>query len=399
MKAFGRRSGALQAHFFSQLDRRLEAQRAECTDVIRLDTGSPDMPPAPAIIHALQVSAEGGQSHGYTSHRGPGTLREAWATAYSRLYDVHLDAEAEVLPLMGSKEGIFHLTQIAVGAGDVVLVPDPGYPTYAAAAHFAGAEVYAMPLEADAGFLPDLEAVPPEIVRRAKLLWLNYPNNPTGATASLAFFQSAVAFAHKHGLLLCHDAAYALITFDGCRPPSLLEVPGAAGCSVEFNTLSKSHNMAGWRTGVVVGHREALARLLALKSNADSGHFLPILEAATAALNGDQAWLIQRNAVYQERRDRVLSSLVAMGWPAQPPKASLYVWCAVPAGWTSAAFAERLLLQAKVSLTPGIVFGPKGEGYVRISLTAPTERVAEAMARLEDWWASEPRSVVSTQAG
>jgi len=392
VRGFAPRMDELQTHYFAGLDQKIEALKRAGEDVVRLDVGSPDMPPASHILQALQQSAADPTSHGYGSHRGTAALRQAWAETYRRLHAVALDPETEVLPLLGSKEGVFHLMQAVLAPGDVALLPDPGYPTYSSASRFAGAEVTPMRLDPRSGFLPDLGAVPGERLRRAKLMWLNYPNNPTGATTDLEFLRRAVAFARENDLLLCHDAAYSQVTFDGYRAPSVLEVPGATEVAVEFNTLSKSHNMAGWRVGVAVGNREALRRLLTVKSHADSGHFGPVVAGATAALNGDQSWLVARNKEYERRRDRIVVALRGLGLTCEKPRASLYVWCALPAGWRSIEFASALLEQARVSVTPGDVFGPGGAGFIRISLAAPEERVALAMDRLARWWHEERRA-------
>lgn len=385
MKTSNQRMAQLAPQFFASLNARVTAMQASGCDVIRLDVGSPDMPPAAPIVEALASSAEDPGSHGYVSHNGPLPLRSAWVEMYRRLYGVRLDVEEEIVPLMGSKEGIFHLCMALLEPGDVVLVPDPAYPTYSIGAHFAGAEPYYMPLLSSTSYLPDFLAIPGTILKRARLLWLNYPGNPTAAVASPTFFFEALNFADRHGLLVCHDAAYSQVTFDGYRAPSILEEAGAAGLAVEFNTLSKSHNMAGWRVGAALGNRDALRSLSILKTHADSSHFLPILKAAEAAMTGDQAWLVERNAIYARRRDLVVASLKRMGLNPATPLASLYVWSPVPTGWTTAEFAARVLEGAQVSLTPGTVFGSQGEGFVRIALTAPLERTAQAMQRIESW--------------
>jgi LL-diaminopimelate aminotransferase len=385
MKPVASRMAHLAEHFFASLNTRLAALRADGRDVIRLDEGAPDLPPAPHIIEALARSAGRPDTHSYQPHRGTGALRQAWAAMYRRLYGVEVDPETEIVPLLGSKEGIFHLSLAYLDPGDIALVPDPGYITYTRGALFAGAEVYPFPLQAGRGYLPDLGAIPEHILGRAKLLWLNYPNNPTAAVADRACFAQAVALAQEKGLLVCHDAAYMQVAFDGERPPSLLEIPGAKEVAVEFNTLSKSHNMAGWRSGALVGNPQAVRALYTLKTNADSGHFLPILEASTAALCGDQGWLVERNEIYRQRRDVVVTALRQMGLEVSTPRASLYVWAPVPQGWKSVDFALAALEQASVSITPGTVFGPGGEGHVRISITAPIERIRLAMERLEQW--------------
>ena len=379
------RLNQLPINFFAGLNNRILALQKQGHDVIRLDIGSPDLPPDPAIIRTLAESAARPDVHGYQAHQGPLWLRQAWADMYRRLYEVELDPNGQILPLLGSKEGIFHLSQSLLDPGDLVLVPDPGYITYTAGAKFAGAEVFSLPLLAEHDYLPDLDAIPTEIARQARLLWLNYPNNPTSAIASRGFFEGAIEFARRNQVLICHDAAYTQVAFDGYRPPSLLEIPGASEVAVEFNTLSKSHNMAGWRTGALLGNPDAIQAVLRLKTQLDSGHFLPILQATASAMNADQSWLATRNAIYQERRDLVLQTLAELGLQARTPRAALYVWCAIPDGWTSLAFASELLEKAHVSLTPGTVFGQNGEGYLRIALTAPLARMVDAAERLKAW--------------
>ena len=383
MITFAKRMVLFTEHFFAGLNIRVAALQAQGCDVIRLDEGSPDLPPAPHIIEALSRAAGRPDTHGYQPHRGFAELRQAWAGMYQRLYGVALDPENEILPLLGSKEGIFHLPLAFVEPGSIVLVPNPGYITYTRGARLAGGEMYYLPLLHERGFLPDLHAVPPEVVQRAKILWLNYPNNPTAATPGLDLFAEAVAFAREHNLLLCHDAAYAQVTFNGYRAPSLLEVPGAKEVCVEFNTLSKSHNMAGWRAAALIGNAAVIKAMYTLKTNVDSGYFRPVMEAAVAAMTGDQTWLQARNDTYCQRRNVVLKTLQRLGLLVDSPRASLYVWFSIPQGQTSAAFAAALLERAHVSLTPGSVFGSEGEGYIRLSVTAPTERVEEAMQRLE----------------
>lgn len=370
-------------HFFAGLNEKMQTMQAQGLDVICLDIGSPDLPPAAHILEALTHSARRADSHGYQPHQGPLSLRQAWAGMYRRLYQVELDPGYEVLPLMGSKEGIFNLGLAIVNPGDFVLIPDPGYLTYNSTTRFAGGEPFYLPLTRAEHYLPDLEAIPRKILQGAKLLWLNYPNNPTGGVANLDFFSRVVALAREYQLLVCHDAAYAQVTYEGYQAPSILQVPGAKEVAVEFNTLSKSHNMAGWRTGVLVGNSEVVGLLRSLKTNIDSGQFLPIMEASIAALNGDQDWLLERNRVYQQRRDIIIEYLGEMGFVAQKPQAALYVWWPIPHGWSSGEFCSMLLEKARVSLTPGEIFGSQGESYVRISLTSPEERIEEAMQRIK----------------
>ena len=330
MKGYSGRMAALTPSYFASLLPRLQVLQSTGRDILRLDIGSPDLPPPPSILGALARSVTLEDRHGYQNHRGTLVLRQAWATMYSRLYQVDLDPEQEVLPLAGSKEGIFLVTQALVNQDDAVLIPNPGYPTYSQAAAFAGADLWQMPLEREEGYLPDLEEVPREVLQRTKILWLNYPNNPTGATAARGFFSRAVAFAREHNLLLCHDAAYSQVTYDGYCAPSLLEVRDAKEVGVEFHSLSKSHNMAGWRVGVVVGNARALSALHTLKTHVDSGQFLPVLEAAAAALTEDQGWIAARNEIYRARRDLVIATLLKLGVRASTPQASLYIWAPLP---------------------------------------------------------------------
>jgi len=373
----------LTPNFFATLNARVIDFQSTGADVIRMDIGSPDLPPAPHIVAALSRSAEKPDTHGYQSHRGSLALREAWAEMYRRVHGVEINPDG-VLPLMGSKEGVFHLSLALLNPGDVVLVPDPGYLTYNQGARFAGANPVPFHLLPENGYLPNLAAIPLDARQHAKIMWLNYPNNPTAAMATTQFFSEVVDFGRQHDILICHDAAYTQVTFDGAYAPSILDIPGAADVAVEFNTLSKSHNMAGWRLGAAVGNSDALAALLKLKTHADSGHFRPVLDAAVAAMLADQCWLDERNTVYADRRDVVMTALREIGLNPQEPQASLYVWCPLPDGWISSSdFVLTLLEQAHVSLAPGTIFGPCGEGFVRISLVQPKERIETAMSRMK----------------
>ncbi len=375
----------LPPYAFAELGRQIRELRAQGKDVIRLDIGSPDLPPPTFITETMHRSAQNPSHHGYGGFYGTPELRQAMATYYRRRFGVELDPDQQVVPLIGSKEGIFNVALAFVDPGDPVLIPDPGYPTYTLGTLLAGGVPHRVPLLEENGFLPDLEAIPPEVARAAKILWLNYPNNPTGATAPLEFLAQAVDFARRYDLLLCHDNPYCEVTFDGYIAPSLLQVPGAMDVALEFNSLSKSYNMAGWRVGMAVGSRHAAEALARTKTNIDSGIFLAIQDAAVAALTGDQAWLAGRNEVYRERRDLILAALEQVGMAAAKPLASLYVWARTPPGYTSADCAGRLLREAGISITPGTVFGPRGEGYLRISLGMSTERIREAMERLKQF--------------
>ena len=387
MIANAKRMGNLAPQFFSALNEEIAILREKGEDVIRLDVGSPDMPPAPHIIQALSGAAHRSDVHGYQPHRGLQVLRDAWAGMYDRVHQVELDPEKEIIPLLGTKEGIFNLTMAMIDPEDVILIPDPGYLTYTQSALFAGGEPYPMPLNIERNFLPDLKAIPTKIVQRAKMIWLNYPNNPTAATGSREFFTEAVEFARENNLLLCHDAAYSRVTFDSSPATSILEVPNAKEVCIEFNSLSKTYNMAGWRIGAAAGNPQALRALLTLKTHIDSGHFFPIWKAAIAAMTGDQEWLQARNDVYRQRRDIIIKRLHELGLMALEPQATIYIWCPVPDGWTSVEFAGSLLRETHISVTPGTVFGRNGEGYVRISITSPEEQIDEAMRRLSDWMA------------
>jgi LL-diaminopimelate aminotransferase len=383
MKLQSHRLAQLEEHYFSDLENQLGRIKSVGRKLYRLDVGSPDLPPARHILDALHQSAEQPRHHGYQPLAGSRAIRQAWAQHYQDYYAVNLDTETQVTPLIGSKEGIFLLTQAVVDPGDVVLVPNPSYMVYAQAARFALAEPYYFPLLPENGWLPDLASIPHEILCRARLLWLNYPNNPTGAAASLEFFAHAIDFARENDLLVCHDAAYNLVGLDGHHPFSLLQIAGAASEAVEFNTLSKAYNMAGWRIGAAIGNPKALQSLRKLLNTLNSGSFRPAIDAAIAALSGDQSWVIERNLVYQRRVDRVMQALRHLGWEVNKPAGSLYVWFRSPEAFTSSyEFCQALLEQAGVSLTPGSVFGSGGEGYVRLSITLPEEELQEALTLL-----------------
>ena len=378
-----RRLQNLPEYPFSRWTRQVEAVRKRGVDVIRLDVGSPDLPPPSEIVEELCAAARQPDQHGYSSYRGLPALREAITTYYERRFGVELDPDTQVLPLIGSKEGIVNLSLACLDPGDVSLVPDPGYAPYSMGAILAGGDVQTVPLLPEEGFHPDLDAIPTPAADRARLMWLNYPNNPTGATASLEFLTRAVGFARERGLLLCHDASYCDVTFDGYVAPSLLEVPGASEVAVEFGSLSKTYNMAGWRLGMAVGNTTALEMLAQTKSNVDSGMFRPAQVAAIRALSVAPGWISQRNAIYKERMDLLLAGLDAIGLKASRPRATLYVWARLPEGRTSEGFALSVLDETGVALAPGCFFGARGEGYVRFSVTAPTSRLQEAVERFQ----------------
>jgi len=367
---------------FARWAKHLEAARDKGLEVIRLDMGNPDLPPSEEVIAAMCQSAHRPDHHGYPGFRGIPALREAVADYYGRRFGVGLDPETQVVPLLGSKEGIVNMALAYLDPGDVALVPDPGYAPYTMGTILAGATVNTFPLQRERGFLPDFEAIPADVADRAVLMWLNYPNNPTGATTDLDFYEQAVEFARRHRLLLCHDAPYCDITYDGYVAPSLLQVPGASEIAVELNSLSKTFNMAGWRVGMAVGNTEALALLSRVKSNVDSGIFRPVQEAAVCALSSTPESIASRNAIYRERMALVVEGLKELGIDAFLPQATLYIWAPLPPGWTSEDFALTLLNETGVSVAPGSFFGPAGEGYIRVSVTSSTQHVREVRDRL-----------------
>jgi len=376
------RMGALQANYFAILTHTIAALEKKGKDVIRLDIGSPDLPPPETAVDDLKEWIEKPGCHGYQSHRGTSVLRQAWVDHYQRQYGVNLDPDAQVLPLLGSKEGIFHLALALVQAGDVVLVPDPGYQTYAAGTRFCDGVARSVECFSGNEFLQRLVNQPEDVLRKAKMMWVNFPHNPTGATVDLTQMREMVALAREYGILLCHDAAYTQVTFGDYQAPSVLEVQGAGEVCVEFNSLSKLSNMAGWRMGAVVGNRDVIDALYRLKTHADSGQFCPMMKAGASALAGHQRWISERNKRYWNRRDLVLEALNSMGIPVDPPRGGLYIWFPIPGDLPSRQCVQALVEEVQVALAPGIVFGSHGEGFLRLSLTAPLEQLREGMERL-----------------
>ena len=372
----------LPPYLFVELDRAKRALQAEGKDVIDLGVGDPDLPTPPHIRDRLKSAVDDAANHRYSVTEGIPELRRAIAQWYDRRFGVSLDPETEILPLLGSKEGIGHAPLALANPGDVVLIPDPGYPPYHSGAILAGAEPVPMPLLEENGFFPDLGAISQKAARRAKLMFLNYPNNPTAATATTEQFQEAITLAKEYGIIVAHDAAYSEFGFDGEKPISFLQVPEAKSVGVEFHSLSKTYNMTGWRIGWVCGNAKQIAALAQLKSHLDSGIFQPVQWAGIEALTGDQSPLQQAVATYQQRRDLVVDGLAKAGWQVTKPAATFYIWTKVPGQESSMAFAARILKQAHVVLAPGVGFGRAGEGYIRFSLTVPTERLQEAVTRL-----------------
>jgi LL-diaminopimelate aminotransferase len=380
------RIASFKPYYFASLNQKITALKEQGADVIRIDMGSPDMPPPDFIIQAMMQSAQQPDTHGYGPNGGLPEFRRAAANYYQQRFGVSLDPVRQVLALIGSKEGLFHLSQVLINPGDVVLVPDPGYPVYQSSVQIAGGIIYRLPLLRENGYLPDLEQIPEVIAQKAKLMWLNYPSNPTGAVATLDFFERAVAFARRYQLVVANDAPYADVCFDGYVAPSLLQVPDAADVAVEFNSLAKAYNMAGWRLGMACGNAEIIRYLHIYKSQVDSSTFTPLFAGGIAALTGDQGWLTERNRIYQQRRDIILEALRASGFTVDTPPAAIYVWAHLPAGFDDAFdFCDRLLTQTGVSTTPGDIYGEFGKQHIRISLGTATSRITEAMQRLARW--------------
>jgi LL-diaminopimelate aminotransferase len=375
----------LPPYLFVEINRKIAEKKARGEDIISFAIGDPDMPTPQHIIEELCRAARDVANHRYPETAGLPELCQAVAQWYRKRFGVTLDPTKEVLPLIGSKEGVGHISFCLIDPGDIALVPDPGYPVYSMSTLLAGGKPYFLPLTDKNDFLPDLDSIPKKVVEKAKLLWLNYPNNPTGAVADIAFFQKAIHFAQKNNLAICHDAPYTEVAFDGYRPPSILQIPEAREVGVEFHSLSKTYNMTGWRIGMAVGNSKMIDALFRFKSNLDSGIPQAIQQAAIEALNGPQDSITGQNDIYQRRRDRLVKTLNDIGLKARLPKASFYIWARIPEGYTSVEFTTELLDKANVAVTPGTGYGAAGEGYVRLSLTLPDDRLDEAIGRLNKW--------------
>ncbi|AUT02842.1 LL-diaminopimelate aminotransferase [Nostoc sp. CENA543] len=372
-------------YLFAEINRKREELVAQGVDIINMAVGDPDKPTPAHILQAMHTAIDQASNHNYPPYDGMPAFREAAVEWMKRRFGVEgLNPNKEVISSIGSKEAIHNTFLAFVETGDYVLIPDPGYPVYRTATIFAGGEPFTMPLKAENKFLPDLSLIPETVARKAKLLWINYPNNPTGALASLEFFAELVAFCRQHEILLCHDHAYSEMAYDGYKPPSVLQVPGAKDVAIEFHSLSKSYNMTGWRIGFVVGNVNGIKALSQVKTNVDSGVFKAIQQAAIAAYNTDEAELTSLMSVYQNRRDIVIQGLQSLGWPIEPPKATLYVWVPVPSGYSSIEFANLLLDKCGILVPPGNGYGASGEGYIRIALTIPDERLQAAIERMRD---------------
>ncbi len=376
------RIAALPPYLFAEIDKKVAVKRAEGVDVISLGIGDPDQPTPDRIVDRMAEVVRKPENHQYPSYVGAPHYREACATWMKRRFDVDVDPENEVVALIGSKEGIAHVFLAFVDPGDVTLVPGAGYPVYTTGGILAGGDYHYMPMTEEDDFLADFRSTPPEMLDRAKMMFLSYPNNPTSAIATEEYFDDAIAFAEEHDLLIVHDNAYSEIGYDGYRPPSFLERPGAEDVAIELFSMSKAYNMTGWRVAFATGNATAIEALSRVKTNIDSGVFTAIQDAAIEAMLGDQGSIDDMTAIYDRRRKLVMSTLADIGLRAREPKATIYVWVEVPEGYSSADFATHVLEEANVIVSPGNAYGPSGEGYVRITLTTPDDRLEEALERI-----------------
>jgi LL-diaminopimelate aminotransferase len=380
---FARRLDAVPPYLFAELERKIAQKRREGVDVISLGIGDPDLPTPQVVVDALAEAARDPRTHQYPTNHGSDELREAAAGFYRERFGVELDPASEVVPALGGKEAVGHIALALLDPGDNCLSPDPGYPPYTSGPLFAGADVHYLPLRAEQGFLPDLDGIPAEVLARANLLFLDYPNNPTGAVVAPGYFERAVKLARANDLVVVHDNAYSELCFDGYSAPSFLETPGAKEIGVEIFSLSKGWNMTGWRAGLVAGNPEVVERYRQLKTNLDSGMFEAVQHATAVALTEAGDFPREMSAVYERRRDLLAEALATIGVEVDPPRATPYFWLRVPEGHDSASFTELVLEQAGVVISPGPSFGPSGEGFVRLSLTVPDSRLEEAARRIE----------------
>jgi LL-diaminopimelate aminotransferase len=379
---FARRLDVVPPYLFAELERKIEEKTRAGIDVISLGIGDPDLPTPEPVVEEMQRQVARPETHRYPSNRGLDVFRRAVADFYRARFGVGIDPDREVIPVLGGKEGVAHIALACLEPGDVCLAPEPGYPPYTSGPLFAGADLQYLPLREDLGFAPDLDGIPADVLARANLLFLNYPNNPTGSIAPDSLFPRAVELAREHDLIVVHDNAYSEIAFDGYRPPSFLATEGAKDAGVEIFSLSKGWNMTGWRIAWVAGNPEVVERYCSLKTNLDSGMFEALQLASVAALTVARDFPAEMSEIYRRRRDLMIDALAAIGLPAPPPKATPYIWVRVPDGHTSAGFTELVLEEAAVVVSPGPSFGPSGEGYVRLSLTVPDARLEEAARRI-----------------
>ena len=372
----------LPPYLFVEISKKIAAKRAQGISVVSFGIGDPDLPTPDHILQGLWKAAQNPANHRYPESEGLPEFRKAIADWYSRRFDITLNPDTEVLPLIGAKEGIGHMALCLIDPGDIALVPDPGYPVYSIGTMFAGGTSHWMPLLEENGYLPDLDSIPVDVAQKAKVMWLNYPNNPTGGVCDLAFFEKAVAFCKKYGIALCHDAPYTEVAYDGLRPPSVLQAKGAMDIAIEFHSFSKTYNMTGWRVGMAVGNAKLVNALMRVKSNLDSGIPQAIQAAAMEAISGDQSCVADNVGHYQRRRDTLVTALTRLGLKVVSPKASLYIWARVPEGYTSAGFAAKLIDEVAVVVTPGSGYGKYGEGFVRLSLTLPDDQLEKGVRRI-----------------
>ena len=382
---FASRIEKVPPYLFVGISRKIAEKRAQGIDVISFGIGDPDIPTPENVVEKLRETALDSPNHRYPETDGLPEFRQAVADWYQRRFGISVHPDKETLPLIGAKEGIGHAALCFIEPGDIALVPDPGYPVYSVGTWFAGGECHWMPLLEENGWMPDLDAIPDDVADKATVMWLNYPNNPTGAIADADYFAKVVEFAKAHDIAVMHDASYSEVAFDRYRPISFLETPGAIDVGVEFHSLSKSYNMTGWRLGMAVGNEDIISALMVIKSNLDSGVPNAIQYMGMEAMELSQNAIDERNAIYEHRRDRVVQTLRDIGLDAIPPKASLYVWTRIPEGFTSAEFTALLLDEADIVVTPGNGYGEYGEGYIRLSLTINDEDMEKGLARLSEW--------------
>ena len=382
---FAKRLDTVPPYLFVEISRKIAAKKREGIEVISFGIGDPDIPTPTKVVEELRRTSLDSPNHRYPETDGLPEFRNAVADWYNKRFGITVDADKEVLPLIGAKEGIGHASLCFINPGDIALVPDPGYPVYSVGTWFAGGECHWMPLIEENGWLPDLSAIPSDVAAKSKVMWLNYPNNPTGAVADEGYLKEVVEFAKANDIAVMHDACYTEVAYDGYKPLSFLEIPGAMEVGLEFHSLSKSYNMTGWRVGMAVGNSEMIDALMVVKSNLDSGIPNAVQYMGIEAMNITEEEIDERNSIYQGRRDRVVETLNKIGLEVEPPKASLYVWVRIPDGYSSAEFAELLLEERDVVVTAGNGYGPSGEGYVRLSLTISESDLNEGLRRIEGW--------------
>lgn len=384
MPAPSKRLDTLPPYLFAEIDRKIDEARAKGVDIINLGIGDPDLPTPQPVVDAMCEATRNAANHNYPPYQGTPAFRQAASRWMKTRFGVDVDPNSEALALIGSKEGLAHMILAYVDPGDVVLCPSIGYPVYVNYTRLCGGEAHLMPLKAENGYLPDLKAIPADVASRAKLMFLNYPNNPLGAVAPQTFIEECIAFCREHDILLCHDNAYSEMTYDGYRAPSFLNVPGAKDVCVEFFSLSKMFNMTGWRVGFAIGNAAGVKTLGTLKNNTDSGVFKAIQDASIVALDHCDALTSDLNAIYGRRRDLFVQGLQDLGWPYEKPVATFYLWVPIPTGWTSVEFVGLLLEKCGIVVPPGNGYGADGEGYFRIALTVPEARLEEALQRMRE---------------